>query len=140
MAGSKETELVEQLKPYETSSIVYQKNSTSALFAPKVLEDLKNMKQLREVVAVGCCTDICVLNFLIPLKNYFNQMNLDISVFAVQKAIETYHIDEVHDRNYYNKIAYDLMKQAGIILVQDLDELKQKELFLERRGIKYEII
>lgn len=134
IVGTSEADLIDELKEYEASSIVYQKNSTSNIFAPNAMKDLGKIKNLRQVVGVGCCTDICVLNFLIPLKNYFNQLNLDIDVFAVKSAIETYHIPDVHDRDYYNKIAYDLMKQAGIIVVQDFEELEQKELILERRG------
>lgn len=132
--GTPEAEVVEELKPYQAGAITYQKNSTSTLFAPNMMNDLKQMKDLKEIIGVGCCTDICVLNFLIPLKNYFNQLNLDINVFAVQSAIETYHHAVLHDRDYYNKIAYDLMKQAGIIVVQDFEELEQKEFLLERRG------
>lgn len=125
--GTSEAELVNELKPYEEDSLIYLKNSTSALFAPNMLEDLIEMENLEEVVATGCCTDICIPNFLIPLKNYFNQNNRDITIFAVEKAIETYDIPGVHDREYYTKIAYDLMSQAGIIIVNNIDELEQKE-------------
>ena len=30
-------------------------------------------KNVEEIEVVGCCTDICVLNLALPLKNYFNQ-------------------------------------------------------------------
>lgn len=125
--GTSEAELVDELKYYEKDAMIYLKNSTSALFAPNMIKDLEEMENLEEVVATGCCTDICIPNFLIPLKNYFNQNNRNISIFAVKKAIETYDIPGIHDRDYYTLIAYELMAQAGIIIVEDIEELEQKE-------------
>lgn len=66
------------------------------------------MSNLREIVGVGCCTDICVLNLLIPLKNYFNEIDKEMYIFAVKNGIETYNIPGIHEAEYYNKIAYEL--------------------------------
>jgi len=134
--NTSEAELVEELQVFEKdTSLIYPKNSTSAIFAPNVLPELNCMENLEEVVGVGCCTDICVTNFLIPLKNYFNQNNRKIPIFAVKKAIETYDAPN-HNREYFNKIAYELMQQAGIILVEDLEELEEKEkkMILKKEG------
>lgn len=125
--GTSEALLVPELQSYEKDALVYEKNSTSAMFAPYMIDDLQAMENLEEVVLSGCCTDICVPNFGIPLKNFFNQMNKNISIFAVKKAIDTFHIPDIHDREYYTKIAYDLIEQAGIILVDDINELIKRE-------------
>ena len=37
--GSRESELTERLKEYEEDALLYYKNSTSAIFAPNLLED-----------------------------------------------------------------------------------------------------
>lgn len=131
--GTEEAELVDELKCYEKSALVYPKNSTSAFVAPGLLDDLNNMTNLEEIVGVGCCTDICIPNFFIPLKNYFNQINKSIDIILVKKAIDTYHIEQIHDRNYFSKIAYELMSQAGIIIVNDYEKLKEKEKQLEKK-------
>ena len=88
-----------------------------------------------DLVGVGCCTDICILNFLIPLKNYFNQINKDVEVLVVKDATETYDAPN-HDRDYYNKLAYELMAQAGVVVVQNLEELEQKEqkIYVKKEG------
>lgn len=125
--GTSEAELVDELKIYENDALVYEKNSTSAMFAPDMLKHLNDMENLEEVIGVGCCTDICDLNFLIPLKNYFNQMNKDVTIFAIKNAMDTYHIPGVHDRDEYTKMTYKLMEQAGIILVNDINELLKRE-------------
>lgn len=125
--GTSEAEVIEELQRYEREAASYEKNSTNAIFAPNMLNNIEEMEELKEVVGCGCCTDICVLNFLISLKNYFDQKNRNVAVFVVKEATDTYHADEIHDRNYYNEIAYKLMEQAGIIIVNNCEELKEKE-------------
>lgn len=112
-----EAELVVELKPYEESALVYEKNSTSAVYAPYFLDDIDKMKQLREIIIVGCCTDICVLNLAIPLQNYFDQMNRDVEIIIPKDAVETF--DAVnHNSDIYNDHAFAIMEQAGIQLVK----------------------
>ena len=134
--GKSEAELVSELIGYEKDALVYEKNSTSALFAPNMLKHLNDMENLEEVIGVGCCTDICDLNFFIPLKNYFNQMNRDVTIFAVKNAMDTYHIPGVHDRDEYTNMSYKLMEQAGIILVNDINELLKREEKIGLRKIR----
>ena len=131
--GTSEAELVDELREYEDESLVYKKNSTSAIFAPNLIEDIKEMKNLKEVVVCGCCTDICVLNFVIPLKNYLNQFDRDVKIFVVENATETYN-SPTHNREEYNEMAYKLIKQTGIEVVKDLKELEEKELKLKKGG------
>ena len=133
VAGTSEAEFVDEIKEFEEESLVYPKNSTSAIFAPGLLEDIKEMKNLKEVVVCGCCTDICVLNFVVPLKNYFNQMNKDIKIFVVENATETYG-SPTHNREEYNEIAYKLIKQTGIEVVTDLKQLEDREKQLKKGG------
>ena len=125
--GTSEAMLVPELQLFEKDSLVYLKNSTSAMFAPYMMEDLDRLENLEEVIISGCCTDICDINFAIPLKNYFNQLNRDVVIFAVKNAMDTYHIPGVHDREEYTNMAYKLMELAGIILVNDINELEKME-------------
>ena len=111
--GTSEAELISELKPYENASNIYLKNSTSAMFAKGMLQDLNKMENLKEVVGCGCLTDVCVPNFLIPLKNFFNEINRDVKVFLVKKATETYN-SNAHNRDYYTEIAIALVKQSGL--------------------------
>lgn len=128
-----EAEFVEGIKEHEKDSIVYRKNSTNAIFAPGVLEDLEKMKNLKEVIVCGCCTDICVLHFVLSLKTYLNQMNRNVKIFVVERATETYDAPN-HNREEYNEIGYKLMKQNGIEVVKDLKELEEKEKQINKGG------
>ncbi len=111
--GTRESELVDELKPYEKDGLVYEKNSTSTMFAPGFMKDIEAMKKLREVIITGCCTDICVLNLAIPLTNYFDQNDRDVKVMVYEDAIETYDAP-THEAKEYNEMALKLMRQAGI--------------------------
>ena len=111
--GTSEAELVEELKPFEKDALVYEKNSTSAMFAKNFLRDIDEMINLRNVVITGCCTDICDLNLAIPLINYFDEIDREVEVVVKEDAIETYDAP-YHNRDEYNETALKLMKQAGV--------------------------
>lgn len=131
--GTSEADFVEGISEFEEDAKVYRKNSTSALFAPGLMKDIEEMENLEEIVVCGCCTDICVLNFVIPLKNYFNQINKDVKIFVVENATETYGAPN-HNREEYNEMAYKLMKQSGIEVVKNIKELEEKENQLKKGG------
>ena len=111
--GTGEEEVIDELKKYETYGLSYEKNSTSTIFAPDFIRDIDQMKKLREVIITGCCTDICVLNLAIPLTNYFDQSNREVSVLVDKNAVETYDAP-CHNRYEYNEMSFKLLKQAGI--------------------------
>lgn len=114
-----ESRTIKELAIYEqyTNQIFY-KNSTCALFAPGVMNLFKeSLVNLKKVVIVGCCTDICIQNFAIALRNFFDEFNMDIDIEVPIDAVETYHIPNVHDRDENNKRAYTVMENTGIKLV-----------------------
>lgn len=116
MEETEEAQLVDELKEFEQEALVYEKNSTSTMYAPNFLEDIEKMENLKEVIIVGCCTDICILNLTIPLQNYFDQKDREIKITVPKNAVETYDAPN-HNREHYNEIAFELMKQAGINLI-----------------------
>lgn len=118
--GTEEAQLVEELKQFEENAMVYQKNSTSTIYAPNFLEDIDKMINLKEIIIIGCCTDICILNLAIPLQNYFDQKDREVIITIPKNAVETYDAPN-HNREEYNEMAFKLMAQAGINLVETLE-------------------
>lgn len=118
LKGTSEAELVDELRKYEQYATgVYEKNSTSVIFAPHFIDDIEKMKNLKEVVGVGCCSDICDLNAFISLINYFDQNDRDVKITIPENAIETYDAP-YHSRVEYTDAATKLMKQAEIQIVK----------------------
>ena len=113
IAGTSESELVDELMPYQYDGILYRKNSTSSMFAEGFMEDIDSMSELKEVTITGCCSDICVVNLAIPLSCYFDQQDREVKINVPVNLIETYDAP-YHPRDEYNAIAVKLMNQAGI--------------------------
>lgn len=117
--GTYEAELVDALKKYESKATTFCKNSTSAMFAPGFLNWLSKLREVDEVVIIGCCTDICVMNLAIPMQNYFDQENCPVKVVVPKNAVETYDSPQ-HNRDEYNTMAFKFLNQAGIIVRETL--------------------
>ena len=117
LQGTKEAELVDELKEYETSpnAISVEKNSTSFMESPAFRELMDNWKTMREFDIVGCCTDICVVNGAIGLANYLDEHNRKHIIRVHEDAIATYGEE---DRKEYVDAAKLLMEQQGIKLVK----------------------
>ena len=122
--GTIEADLIDELQMYEKDNLVYTKNSTSTMFAPNFINDINMMKNLKEIIVTGCCTDICVMNLVIPLINYFDQMNRDVKVIVPINAVETYNAD-FHNRDKWNNMAFEFMKQAGAD-IQKVYKIKER--------------
>ena len=115
--GTSEAELVDELKVYENkeNTISIEKNSTSYMEAPNFRKLIKELKNLKEIIVVGCCTDICDFNGTMALANYLDQWNRDVDIKVHQDAVATYSEEE---RKKYVDAAYLLMEQQGIQLIK----------------------
>lgn len=123
--GDKESRTIKELAVYEQyADRTFYKNSTCALFAPGMMEMLMEMINLKRVVLVGCCTDICIQNFAIALRNFFDELNMNVDIIVPKNAVETFHIPGVHDREENNKRAYTVMENTGIKLVKTMKEVE----------------
>ena len=90
------------------------------MFADGFIEMLSQMENIKEIVIIGCCTDICVLNLAIPLQNYFDEKNREVTIIVPKNAVETYDAPN-HPRDEYNEIAFKLLVQAGIKVVNNYE-------------------
>ena len=115
--NTKESELVDELKPYEDldNTISIEKNSTCFMESQEFRILMEKATQLEEYNVVGCCTDICVMNGAIALANYLDEHNRPHTIRVHEDAIATY--DE-ENRVEYVEAAKILMKQQGIEIIK----------------------
>lgn len=114
--GTGEEELINELRNMENDFIVFEKNSTNGFFSEGFADYISENSE--RIIVTGCCTDICVMNLAITLKNYFNQNNKNVEIIVPKNAVETYNIPNIHEREKWNEMAIMFMMQAGIKVVE----------------------
>ena len=118
----REQKTIKELSIFEEyADRVFYKNSTCALFAAGMMEMLLQMKNLKRIVITGCCTDICIMNFAVALRNFMDEWNVDVDIVVPINAVETFHIPNVHEREEANQFGYRVMESNGIRLVKEMD-------------------
>lgn len=102
MKGTKEAEVIEELKEYENmpNTISIEKNSTSFMEAPQFREIIGQAQNIKDINIVGCCSDICVINGAMGLANYCDQWNREVEIKIHEDAIATF--DEKNRQDYTN--------------------------------------
>jgi hypothetical protein len=112
--GTTEAEIIDEFQPYLPLENVYtlEKNCTSFREAPGFTELMEEMSNIDHFDVVGCCTDICVVNGVVGMMNYFDQNNRRVEVNVHQEGIETYDAP-YHDASLYSDAAYLLLAQQG---------------------------
>lgn len=113
-----ESQVIEELKQY-VKRIVY-KNSTNAFFAPEMQKLIhEELEKYSDIIVVGCCSDICVMQFALSLNTYLNENQMcDKRVIVPINMVETYHIEGVHSNMKWNEVACDIMLTNAIEVIE----------------------
>ena len=111
--GTKETEVIDELKFAEKDAYTYFKNSTNLVFANNFINDLINMKSLENIDFCGCLSEVCVENGAISTRNLLDELNRNVIVGVHADAIDTYDAPG-HERNAINQIAINRMERNGV--------------------------
>ena len=112
--GTFESELIDELKPYESSFLDIEKDTTNGFNTYKFKEYIAN-NSFDEIEVTGCCTDICVETFAISLKDYFNKNNISTNIIVIENAVYTFNSDTHNAQNVHNE-SLNKMKNYGIII------------------------
>lgn len=118
--GTSEAQVISELQSYIKRHI--SKNSTNTFHAQGFQEFLKDdMHRYNDIVVVGCCTDLCILQFVLSLQSYLNEHNMvDHSIIVPANCVETYHIEDVHDAYAWNHMALENMRINGVKVVSSI--------------------
>ena len=100
--GTNECELIPELKIYEDFMYVIEKPTTNGFETDKFKNLMKCVK-FDNIYVCGCCTDICVNNFVNSLNNYILKNYLKTNIIVVQDAVDTFNAknhnaDEVNNK------------------------------------------
>ena len=91
LEGSEESRLVRELRELEFSHLFERidKNSVSSLIGTSLVDRLKK-DELKTVICVGDCTDLCLYHLAVGLRFVANNDNLDWQVVVPQNLVATY--------------------------------------------------
>ena len=88
------------------------------------VNDLIN-KGVKKWYVTGCVTDICVKQFTLTLKTYFNKENLDMmwfnidmDVIVIKNCVDTFDAPG-HSAEEMNKYSFMDMSQAGVKVIEE---------------------
>ena len=111
-----ESKIVDEISTIKNLKVI-PKNSTNGFFC---LED-KNFKNIDNIIVVGDCTDICIYQFVVTLKSYFNQNNIDKNIIVPMNLVDTYHIDNIHNAEIMNIVFINSMIQNGVEVIKEIE-------------------
>lgn len=114
ISGSRECMIVDELTDIGGFELI-EKNSVNGFYAPKFKRFLENNPDKSCYIVCGDCTDICVLNFCLSLKSYFDQYNKKVKIIVPVNMVETYNSNS-HIRENSNIMALYIMETNGIKL------------------------
>lgn len=117
--GTSESEVVDEIKSVG-SYLLINKNSTNGFIEDEFQKWLKNNGKIKNFIVVGDCTDICVQQFVITLKTWFNMQNKNVRVIVPVNAVDTYDF-EMHDADLMNVTAIYNMYGNGIEPVSEIE-------------------
>lgn len=120
--GTQESEIIEELKPYAYE--IMHKNSTNTFTCPDFQVFLEErMMAYQDIVIVGCCSDICIMQFALCLNAWLNEHNEDEKRIMIPiNCIDTYHIEGIHDVVSSNEFSIRNMEANGIWIASHIEK------------------
>ena len=126
LADTEESQLVSEISEYV--DFIKPKESTNGFLAGNPLiqaemgyPDLgqEDLDKIDKVIFTGDCTDICVYQFAVTLKTYFDQVNRKCDVIIILDLVETYDAP-YHNADINNIVFVNSMIGNGIKVYQNI--------------------
>lgn len=115
--NTEEAEIVDALKPFAAKGEIIEKNTTNGY----LVEDFKkwlNTHKLENIVIIGCCTDLCILQLALSLKTHYHHTNERVTVMVPIEAVDTYDLDKLnHPGDLTHLLSLKMMQDNGIQLM-----------------------
>lgn len=118
MEGTSEGEIVQELREIG-GYILFPKNSTNGFLEADFQNWLKKNEHIDTFIITGDCTDICIQQFAITLKTWFNMKNKTSRVIVPINTVDTYDLG-LHDADLMNVIALYNMWMNGVEIVGEV--------------------
>lgn len=121
LADTSESEIIDEIKN-AGGYILINKNSVNGFFAPDFEKFMNENPDINTYVVCGDCTDICVMNFCLTLKAYYDQQNKPSEIIVPIDSVETYDDCATHNGDLMNIVALEMMNTAGIKIINSVED------------------
>jgi nicotinamidase-related amidase len=118
LAESSESDIVDEIKDVGGYKLI-PKNSTNGFHEAEFAKWLDANRKVDTFIVVGDCTDICIQQFAVTLKTWFNMQNLKSRVIVPVNAVDTYDLG-LHDGDLMNVMAIHMMTGNGVEVVKEI--------------------
>jgi nicotinamidase-related amidase len=118
LVGTEETQVVDEIKEIGGYRLI-PKNSTNGFLEEEFQEWLALNRRRTNFIITGDCTDICIQQFAITLKAWFNRQNQKVRVIVPINVIDTYD-QGLHNADLMNVIAIYNMSCNGVEVVKQI--------------------
>lgn len=119
MTGTSESEMVEELKAIG-GYLLIPKNSTNGFLEKDFQDWLKQNRGIRNFIITGDCTDICIQQFAVTLKTWFNMQDENSRIIVPVNAVDTFDLG-LHDAELLNAVALFSMAGNGVELASAVE-------------------
>ena len=126
--GSSECEMIEQLSKYEKNMYVIEKPTTNG-FDTEKFKNIVNHIQFENIYVCGCCTDICVYNFVVSLNDFLSKRHIKTNIIVVKDSVDTFN-GANHNADEVNAEYLAKMERLGVMTLsydKNFFENKQEE-------------
>ena len=94
-------------------------NATELIISFFALKDT-SFDGIDNILIIGDCTDICIYQFAVTLRAYFNEKNIKKEIIVPINLIDTYDIPKIHNAKIFNTVFINSMIQNGIKVVSSI--------------------
>ena len=115
LKGSEEGELIPELKKYEKDFFIIDKNTTNGFNTPEFKAIAKHIN-FKNVIVVGCCTDICVKDFATSYKQYLKETGGKTNIIVPANMVSTFDSSN-HNADKFQQESLNEMGELGIKIV-----------------------
>jgi nicotinamidase-related amidase len=119
LKGTSESEVVDEIKEVGGYKLI-PKNSTNGFLEEEFMSWLKSNSDIKNFIVTGVCTDICVQQFSITLKTWFNMQNKKSRVIVPINTVDSYDLG-MHNADLVNVMALYNMIINGVEIVKNIE-------------------
>ena len=123
LKGSEESKLIPELAVYKDSMWEIEKDTTNGFVTKDFLELVRKF-DFNNVYVVGCCTDICVLNFVNSYLAFNKKYNKSTKIVVVENACATFDSPSHNAKEMHDKAILE-MEQNGAIIARSKENIKE---------------